>query len=190
MSRWLRVALNMNSVIGKEVQVVDSTNKKILSDWKGKSALFDFYEGHVVLHFADGHTGGTSNVESIKRSKDGSVEVHTKNSVYKFEAASEQSLFEKKVKKAADIIGYYSRKNSYTESNDDSDNKNNEQEMEKVADEIAKTIVDDYYRLYYYSDELISKIMEGARSIVTTWTMFGNQIPYSDICDAIDNCLD
>ena len=28
MSRWLRVALNMNSLIGKEVEAVDSTNKK------------------------------------------------------------------------------------------------------------------------------------------------------------------
>lgn len=180
MSRWLRVAINMNSLIGKEVEAVDSTNKEILSAWKGRPALFDVVENHVILHFADGKTAYTSVVQSIKKAKDGLLEVKTKNSVYKFQISSSDDVLKKKIKNAADIIGNYSREYNGEDS---------EQAIQAGAESAASEIINEYYRPYYYSNELIAKIMDGARSIVISWTMFGKQIPYSDLCDAIDSLL-
>lgn len=181
MSRWLRVAINMNSLIGKEVEAVDSTNKEILSAWKGKPALFDVVENHVVLHFARGD-GGTSTVQSIKKTRDGFLEVKTKNSVYKFEILSSENLLKKEIDTLASYLNQYSLTHHY-------EGENAEQEKQKAANDFAENIVNNFYRKFHYSDELISKILDGVRPIVYNYGMLMSQVPYSFLCDAIENLL-
>lgn len=181
MSRWLRVAVNMNSLIGKAVEMVDSTNKNMLSSCQGEPALFDFLETEniVTLHFLKG-MAGTSTIQNIKKTRNGVIEVKTANSVYKFQILSNQDLFNKQAEMIAEIINNMAAKYP---------GEHTEQDIQKRADLAADEIINRFFRKYKYSDELISKLNDAARELVRQRAQLAEWIPYQSICDAIDRLI-
>lgn len=181
MSRWLRVAFNVNNLIGKVVEMIDSTNKNMLSSCQGEPALFDFLETEniVILHFLKSRVE-TSTIQNIKKARNGVIEVKTANSVYKFQILSNQDLFNKQAEMMAEIINNMAAKHP---------GKHTEQDIQKRADLAADKIINGFFRKYKYSDELISKLNDVARELVSQRGQLMEWIPYSAICDAIDRLI-